>query len=215
METVPQRVKKGTRSGNIRSKKEELQALVLLEEKGAIDLLFGDESSFNLTPCVPYGWQPVGEQRVIKSAKDHVVNLFGMLSRKGKLITYATRQNINSDFIIECLDEIALRINKPTVIVLDNASWHKANRVIERQKVWAEKNLFLFFLPTYSPHLNLVETLWRKIKYEWLKPQDYFTTDTLRNGVKINFYSLIKYFVAGRGKKSANSIAIRLFFNKV
>ncbi len=37
----------------------------------------------------------------------------------------------------------------------------------------------------------------------------------IRNGVKINFYSLIKYFVARHGKKSANSSAIRLFFNKV
>ena len=35
----------------------------------------------------------------------------------------------------------------------------------------------------------------------------------LRNDVKIKFYSLTKYFFIRRGKKSANSIAIRLFFN--
>ena len=39
---------------------------------------------------------------------------------------------------------------------------------------------FIRVLPTaifapsqHSPHLNIVETLWRKLKYEWLAPQDY------------------------------------------
>ncbi|PJE78667.1 hypothetical protein CI610_02389 [invertebrate metagenome] len=30
------------------------------------------------------------------------------------------------------------------------------------------KKLIVCFLPTYSPELNLIETLWRKVKYEWL-----------------------------------------------
>ena len=31
-----------------------------------------------------------------------------------------------------------------------------------------EKKLIVCFLPTYSPELNLIEILWRKVKYEWL-----------------------------------------------
>ena len=31
-----------------------------------------------------------------------------------------------------------------------------------------EKKLLVCFLPTYSPELNLIEILWRKVKYEWL-----------------------------------------------
>lgn len=45
-------------------------------------------------------------------------------------------------------------------------------------------DLHIFFLPSYSPHLNLIETLCRKIKYEWLKPQDYLDFDTLTNAVE-------------------------------
>jgi transposase len=26
----------------------------------------------------------------------------------------------------------------------------------------------LHYLPTYSPELNLIEMLWKKVKYEWL-----------------------------------------------
>jgi transposase len=31
----------------------------------------------------------------------------------------------------------------------------------------------LTYLPPYSPHLNIAETVWRKLKKEWLNPEDY------------------------------------------
>lgn len=157
--------------------------MYLLEQEGSIDLFFSDESGFNLIPSIPYGWQPIGEQLTIRSAKDRVTNLFGLLSVRGKLITYSTSKNVNSNFIIECIDEIADRITKPTVIVLDNAPWHKAQAVLDKQEEWNEKELYLFFLPTYSPHLNPIETLWRKIKYEWLKASDYEGAVILKNAI--------------------------------
>lgn len=154
-----------------------------LEDTTQIDLLFSDETGFSLTPCIPYGWQPIGEQLTIRSAKDHVCNLYGLLSRKGKLQTWSTPNSINSDFIIECLDELAEQIQRPTVVVMDNAPWHTAHQVMNRQQMWNEKELYLFFLPTYSPHLNLIETLWRKIKYEWLKAEDYLSAKALREAI--------------------------------
>ncbi len=154
-----------------------------MEEQGLIDLFFTDECGFNLRPCIPYGWQPIGEQRSIRSSKGRVCNLFGLLSRKGKLKVYSTSQSINSQFIIECIDEIALSVNHPTILVMDNAPWHKAEQLINKQKEWNQKQVYLFFLPTYSPHLNLIETLWRKIKYEWLKAQDYLSTQTLKEAI--------------------------------
>ncbi|WP_280673085.1 MULTISPECIES: transposase [unclassified Dysgonomonas] len=35
------------------------------------------------------------------------------------------------------------------------------------------------YLPPYSPHLNIAETLWRIMKGKWLRPQDYASADTL------------------------------------
>ena len=37
----------------------------------------------------------------------------------------------------------------------------------------------LFFLPPYSPQLNIAETLWRILKGKWIRPQDYITSDML------------------------------------
>lgn len=33
-----------------------------------------------------------------------------------------------------------------------------------QQKQWEKKGLYLFFLPTYSPKLNLIEAEWHQIK---------------------------------------------------
>ena len=154
-----------------------------LEEAQQIDLFFTDESAFKLQPCIPYGWQPIGEQRTIRSASDRVTNLFGLLSRKGKLKAYSTEQNINSDFIIECIDEIAQTTKRETVLVLDNAPWHRSKKVLDKQQQWQLQGLYLFFLPRYSPHLNLIETLWRKIKYEWLQAKHYESASILKQAI--------------------------------
>ncbi|MDR2810274.1 MAG: transposase [Tannerellaceae bacterium] len=31
---------------------------------------------------------------------------------------------------------------------------------------WLKQDLFIFFLPPYSPELNMIEILWRFIKYK-------------------------------------------------
>lgn len=164
-------------------KKQRLKKLMLLEDTGEIDLLFSDETGFNLTPYIPYGGQPLGEQLTIRSSKDRVCNLLGFLSRKGSLQVYSTAQSINSDFIIECLDEISLKIRKPTVVLMDNAPWHRSKKVKAMEQQWNDKQMYLFFLPTYSPHLNMIEILWKKIKYEWLKAEDYLSAKSLKEAI--------------------------------
>ncbi len=51
------------------------------------------------------------------------------------------------------------------------------------------------YLPLHSPHLNIAETLWRKLKYEWLQATDYLTTEGL-------FYKVRQALAAiGKGLK--------------
>ena len=59
-------------------------------------------------------------------------------------------------------------ITKETVVVIDNASFHTSDAVEDKRSEWEAKGLRLFFLPKYSPHLNLIEILWRFMKYEWI-----------------------------------------------
>jgi transposase len=45
---------------------------------------------------------------------------------------------------------------------------------------WFRQGVGLHWLPPYSPELNLIEILWRKIKYEWLPPRAYLSFEHLK-----------------------------------
>jgi transposase len=156
-----------------------LRELEGLSKPGFIDLYYGDESRVSIDPCVPYGWQFAGEEVFMPAAKGVGLNCFALLSRASKLLFETTRQRITSNFIIEQLERLSFSIRKMTVVVLDNARVHTSQQVQERRPFWEQRGLFVFYLPPYSPHLNLAETLWRKLKYEWLQPSDYTTADGL------------------------------------
>lgn len=154
----------------------ELERLSALE---LIDLYYGDESRVSMEPCIPYGWQFKDEDVFIPSEKGKGLNLFGLLSRDNRLIFRTTKGKVDSSFVIEQLETLAFTIKKMTVIVLDNARIHTSAKVQACREAWGQRGLFIFYLPAYSPHLNLIETLWRKLKYQWLRPQDYASEESL------------------------------------
>jgi transposase len=112
------------------------------------------------------------------------LNVFALMSLDNQLAAYPTEQTTTGAFIAECIENFLTTINKPTVIILDNAPIHRCQPLYERLQDWQSKDLYVFFLPKYSPHLNAIEILWRKIKYEWLKPLHYRTWGTLTKAVK-------------------------------
>ena len=57
----------------------------------------------------------------------------------------------------------------PTVVVMDNASIHTSEAFQEEIPKWEKQGLSIFYLPEYSPELNLIEILWRFMKYEWIE----------------------------------------------
>ena len=156
-----------------------LGELEQLSRSGLIALYYGDESRVSLDPCVPYGWQFPGEDVFMPAAKGAGLNCFALLSRANDLVFETTRRRITSQFIIERLERLSFSIKQMTVVVLDNARVHTSQQVQERRPFWQRRGLFIFYLPPYSPHLNIAERLWRKLKYEWLQPADYATTDGL------------------------------------
>jgi transposase len=157
----------------------ELAVLKQLDSENQIKLYFGDESGFSLDPCIPYGWQPCGQYNAIVPQNSQRRNVFGLLRRNNEFEGYDVTGTMNSEAIIAFLDDFATRITQKTVVVLDNATIHHA-KIFEQQRIaWEKQNLFIWFLPTYSPHLNIIEILWRKIKYEWLKPHHFANWTTL------------------------------------
>ena len=52
-----------------------------------------------------------------------------------------------------------------------------------RLEAWQAQEVYIFYLPTDSSHLNKIETFWRKIKYEWLWPEAYTMFNVLKTAV--------------------------------
>lgn len=146
----------------------ELKQLIELYKADYVDLRFADESGFNLEGYVPYGWQPKGEYIAITPTKTKGTQIFGLLNLNNQLQSYAFQDSMTSQTVIACLDDFHTTITQPTVVVLDNAPTHHSKAFKAKIKQWKQDDLYVFFLPTYSPHLNPIEILWRKIKYEWL-----------------------------------------------
>jgi len=70
--------------------------------------------------------------------------------------------------VIACFDRFCETIEKETIVIIDNAPTHTSQAFKARLSDWTDKGLIVKNLPTYSPELNIIEILWRFIKYQWL-----------------------------------------------
>ncbi|MGK7951668.1 MAG: IS630 family transposase [Xenococcaceae cyanobacterium] len=154
-------------------KKQILAALKKLSDQGTLDLRYLDETGFSLTPCVPYGWQESGEKQSLASQQSKRLNVLGLLNRDNQLESYIFECKINSDIVIKFLDRYVKKVDKLTVVVIDNAPIHRSKAFQSKIEEWKQKKLEIFWLPTYSPKLNLIEILWRFMKYEWVETSAY------------------------------------------
>jgi len=155
-----------------------------LSESCAIDLYYGDEAGVSLEPNVPYGWQFVDEEVSMPSERGSGINCFGLFRRSNQSWTATSEKPIDAAFVVEQLERFSFSLSRLTVVVLDNARIHTGKKMGERIQAWQRRGLFVFYLPTYSPHLNIAETVWRKLKYEWLAAEDYESRGHLQYAVR-------------------------------
>jgi transposase len=73
---------------------------------------------------------------------------------------------VDPSVIVECFDQFSKQIRKRTYIFLDNSPLHRSHEFICHISQWAQRGLIIKYLPPYSPELNLIEILWRFIKYQ-------------------------------------------------
>jgi transposase len=107
-----------------------------------------------------------------------------LFTRTLKSWTATSEKPIDAAFVVEQLEWFSFALSNLTVVVLDNARIHTGKKMRERIGAWQQRGLFVFYLPTYSPHLNIAETVWRKLKYEWLTAEDYESKGHLQYAVR-------------------------------
>lgn len=131
-------------------------------------MFYFDESGFSLTPVTPYAWQKGRRVLTVPKACKKRINVAGFWSRQGHFLYFQQQENLSREDIIQAFEILSRNLARPTIVVLDNASWHTSKALMDCTRKWERRGLLLYFLPPYSPELNRIELLWKKIKCEWL-----------------------------------------------
>ena len=112
------------------------------------------------------------------------------MNRANEAFFHTIEGSVKTKHVIAAFDEFSesyyseyQQTKVPCIIVLDNASIHRSKDFIKRIEHWESHAVFLHYLPAYSPELNLIEILWRKIKYEWLELTAYQSYEQLKKAV--------------------------------
>lgn len=145
----------------------------------AFDLWYYDEAGFTLQPAIPYAWQRVGQRLELASTHGPRQNVLGFFNLHNQFHSFAFQGPLDSHTVIYCFDLFRQRQQKPALVIIDNAPIHTSEDFEEELERWRKEELYVKFLPPYCPELNLIEILWRKIKYEWLPLDAYLNFKTM------------------------------------
>jgi transposase len=109
-------------------------------------------------------------------------NVLGAINAvTNQVVTITNETYINAESVVELLIELSvLGLGLPITLVLDNARYQKCQFV---QDVAAFLDIELLYLPSYSPHLNLIERLWRFVRNECLYSKYYEDFDSFKTAI--------------------------------
>jgi len=161
-----------------------LEKYEMMEERGKVDVYYFDESGFSISSNLPYLWSPINNTAIVKTLTCKRINVLGFLSKQGDLKSYIVDGTVDSEKVIEVFDSFVETLTKFTIVVLDNASFHKSKKFKSNIARWTNKGLALCYLPAYSPQLNIIETLWRFMKYVWIEYSAYLSFEKLREYIQ-------------------------------
>ena len=163
-----------------------IEHLQIREDQGDCELWYFDGAGFCLTPCVPYAWQPIGDNiKVPTSSHSRRLNILGFLKRDNKIVPYMIEGSVDADAIIQSFDQFSDQLEKRSYVLIDNAPMHRSKAFIQQIPKWVKKGLIVKYLPPYSPELNLIEILWRFMKYYWLPFSAYASFQSLVAAVEV------------------------------
>ena len=165
----------------------ELDDLIVRADNNEIDLVYFDESGFTLEPCVPYAWQFRGKTIEIPSSKSKRLNVLGFVNRRCDFTSVVFEGSITSAEVIASIDHFASSMSMPSYLVMDNASIHSSAEFKENLSRWKTMGLSIVHIAPYSPELNIIEIVWRKIKYEWMP----FSAYTSFKSLKENLFEIL------------------------
>lgn len=148
-----------------------LDKLKAWARQGQIVLLYEDEVDLNLLPGVLGCWTQRGRQRKVPTPGQNVKRYgFGAVNYLTGQLTHYLGEHKDSLGFITLLQQIVATYcpgphweGPPVVLVMDNYIIHRSHKTSQVLAGYADR-LCVVGLPTYSPHLNLIERLWKYLR---------------------------------------------------
>jgi transposase len=175
-------------------KKRYLRRLEGRARRGEIRLYYADEVDIDLLPTLGGRWMRVAQQHQVNTPgtnqKHYGFGAVDVVTGFLAWLTWPNKNNVGFRHLLQlvlshhALDDIQI------VIVVDNYGIHKA-RAVRQMLAGLKGRLRLYFLPTYSPHLNPIERLWRFFRDRVTSNYYFKTMSRLLTAVEALFSGLI------------------------
>lgn len=144
-----------------------------------------DEATFRLVPIKQRIWAVKGTKPASPFWFSNTkANIFGALV-DGKEMYYEWYDRLTADYFIQFITRFVktLDINQNYVFIFDNAPAHKAKKSKEFLASLGD-NIFIEFLPPYSPQLNCIETCWKIVRHDVTSSNFFKNIQLLKNGIE-------------------------------
>ncbi len=138
--------------------------VMVAEQVEAKRLLFVDEMGTNTSLSALYAWAPKGQRAHCSVPRNRGANttVLSSMSAEGMGPSLTVEGATTSVLFEAYLEQVlAPTLRRGRVVVMDNLSAHKGERVRE---LIEERGCELVYLPSYSPDLNPIEEAFSKIK---------------------------------------------------
>jgi transposase len=115
----------------------------------------------------------MGEQKRIEQVKSYGdrISILGIWQQEQSFDYILVQGSFNKERYVKVMHQIAQKSEQTlketgriTVIVQDNGSPHTSHLAREHWSQWQSQGLYLFFLPSSSSEMNLIEAQWHQLK---------------------------------------------------
>ncbi|WP_422924323.1 IS630 family transposase [Singulisphaera sp. PoT] len=190
-----------------RRAREVLANLKAKAASGSIVLYYLDECGFSPTLPVGYSWALEGLRKFVRyeapqGRRVNALAAYRPIGRCPRLDVFTAERTWDSYDLLGFLKALPWS-RAPRVVVLDNASFHTSKVVRAARKGLADRGIYLYYLPPYSPELNRIEPVFRQVKHQEIPQRSYTTRIGLREAVEAGFNNY------GRRLRSRNQKELR------
>ncbi len=135
-----------------------------LEKRSDKQIIYIDECGLRKNEVYQYGWAPKNSRLYdLKEGSNYKsLNIIGALRNDELIAPFAFEGSCDSNvFNVYVKEVLKPFLDEKTVIILDNASFHRSSKIIE---IAHESKAEVLYLPPYSPDFNPIEHQWHRVK---------------------------------------------------